>query len=109
MRLRLLDSKNEHDYIWTDSAYLGECFERLLSLGGLESQFHEKDARSHPPSEAAKKLNRFKSAIRACVEHVNGQQADKKDSASENREPRHGGGSRISLSTSYDIFSAAPA
>jgi hypothetical protein len=31
---RLLDPENEHDYVWADSAYSGECFESLLSRGG---------------------------------------------------------------------------
>jgi transposase, IS5 family len=59
-------------YVWADSAYSGECFEELLSLGGFESLIHEKGARNHPLSDAAKELNRVKSAIRACVEHVFG-------------------------------------
>jgi IS5 family transposase len=69
---RLLDPENEHDYVWADSAYSGECFEDLLSLGGFESLIHEKGARNHPLGDAAKELNRVKSAIRACVEHVFG-------------------------------------
>jgi IS5 family transposase len=69
---RLLDPENEHDYVWADSAYSGQCFEDLLSLGGFESLIHEKGARNNPLSNSAKKLNRFKSAIRACVEHVFG-------------------------------------
>jgi hypothetical protein len=54
------------------SAHLGECFEELLNLGKFESLIHEKGARNHPLSDAAKKPNRIKSAIRACVEHVFG-------------------------------------
>jgi IS5 family transposase len=69
---RLLDPENEHNYVWADSAYSGECFEELLSLGGFESLIHEKGARNHPLGDAAKELNRVKSAIRACVEHVFG-------------------------------------
>ena len=68
----LLDPENEHDYVWADSAYSGECFEDLLNLGGFESLIHEKGARNHPLSNAAKELNRVKSSIRACVEHVFG-------------------------------------
>ena len=67
-----LDPENEHDFVWADSAYSGESFEQLLSLGGFESLIHEKGARNHPLSDAAKDLNRIKSAIRACVEHVFG-------------------------------------
>lgn len=43
-----------------------------MSLGGFESLIHEKGARNHPHSDAAKGLNGIKSAIRACVEHVFG-------------------------------------
>nr|WP_225875625.1 transposase [Cyanobium sp. NS01] len=43
-----------------------------MSLGGFESLIHEKRARNNPLSEAAKELNRVKSVIRACVEHVFG-------------------------------------
>jgi IS5 family transposase len=69
---RLLDPENEHDFVWADSAYSGECFEDLLNLAGFESLIHEKGARNHPLSDAAKELNRVKSSIRACVEHVFG-------------------------------------
>jgi IS5 family transposase len=68
----LLDPENQDDYVWADSAYSGQCFEELLSLGGFESRIHEKGAANHPLSEAAKERNRIKSAIRACVEHVFG-------------------------------------
>jgi IS5 family transposase len=68
----LLDPGNEPDYVWAGSAYSGECFESLLSLGGFKSLIHEKGARNDPLSEAGKVLNRIKSAIRACVEHVFG-------------------------------------
>jgi len=69
---RLLDPENRHDYVLAYSAYSGECFEDRLSLGGFESCTHEKGARNHPLSDAAKECNRIKSAIRACVEHVFG-------------------------------------
>jgi hypothetical protein len=60
---RLLDPENEQDYVWADSAYSGECFEKLLSLGGFESLIHEKGAQHNPLSEAAKEANRVKSSI----------------------------------------------
>jgi IS5 family transposase len=69
---RLLDLDKEHDSAWADSAYSGECFEDLLSLGRFESLIHEKVARNHPLSDAVKELNRVKSSIRVCVEHVFG-------------------------------------
>ncbi len=68
----LLNPKNDHDSFWVDSAYAADCFENLLSLGGFESLIHEKGARSSTLSGAAQELNRVKSAIRACVEHVFG-------------------------------------
>ena len=62
----------QHDDVWAHSAYSGQCFEDLLSLGGFESRIHEKGSRHHPLSEAAKERNSVKSAIRSCVEHVFG-------------------------------------
>ena len=111
----LLDPENEHDYVWADSAYSGECFEDLLSLGGYESLIHEKEARNNPVSEAAKELNRVKSAIIACVEQVfgcmimsmGGKMTRKFGLA--RTELRRGGVSKISHSTSSDICSALPA
>jgi hypothetical protein len=61
----LLDPEHKHDYVWADPAYSGECFESLFRLGGFESLIHEKGARTHPLSDAAKGLNRIKQ-----VEHV---------------------------------------
>jgi hypothetical protein len=43
-----------------------------LSLGGYESLIYEKETRNSPLSEAAKELNRIKSSMSACVEHVLG-------------------------------------
>jgi hypothetical protein len=57
---------------WADSAYSGERFSDLLNLGGFEYLIHAQGARNHPLSDAAKELNRVKSSIRACVEHVIG-------------------------------------
>lgn len=68
----LLDSENQGDYVWAASAYSGQCFEDLLSLGGFNSRINEKGSRNYPLSEAAKERNSVKSAIRACVEHVFG-------------------------------------
>ena len=68
----LLDPENQNNYVWADSAYSGECFADLLSLGGFESRIHEKGSRNHPLSETAKERNSVRSAIRAGVEHVFG-------------------------------------
>ena len=72
MLLHLINLENEHDYVWEDSAYSGECFESLLSLGSFESLIYEKGVRNHSLSDIAKELNHIKSVIRACVEHVFG-------------------------------------
>ena len=98
---RLIDPENEHVYVWSDSAYSGECFEDLLSFDGFESLIHEKGARNHPLSDAANELNHVKSAIRAALsmffhhEHVNGRKAYKKDWP---QKKKHSGASRILLS-----------
>jgi hypothetical protein len=68
----LLDPENQDDYVWADSAYSGQCFEDLLSIGGLESRIYEKESCNHPLGDAAKKRNSVKSSIRACVEYVFG-------------------------------------
>jgi len=44
---KLLDPENEQDYVWADSAYSGECFEHLLSLGGFEILIHQKASRNN--------------------------------------------------------------
>jgi len=69
---RLLYPENEHDYVWFDSAYSGERFEKLFNLCGFESLIYEKWARNKPLSKASKEFGRAISAIRACVEHVFG-------------------------------------
>ena len=66
----LRDPENEHDFVWADSAYSGEPIRGLLELAKYESLIHEKGVRNQPLSDAAKELNRTKSAVRACVEHV---------------------------------------
>lgn len=65
---RLLDPENEHGYVWPDSAYSDECFEVFLSLRWFREPDCEKGMCKNPLGKAAKKLNRVKSAIRACVE-----------------------------------------
>ena len=69
---RLLDPENENEYVWADSAYSSECLEELRNLGKFESLIHKKVDRNHSLCDEAKKLNRIKFAIRACVEHVFG-------------------------------------
>ncbi len=66
----LLDPENEHDGAWADSAYSGQWLENLPYHAGFESLIHEKGTHNHPLSVVAKSLNRVKSSIRACVEHV---------------------------------------
>ena len=68
----LLVPENQDDYAWADSAYSGQCFEDLLSLGGVESRIHKKGSSNHPHSDEAKDRNSAKSAIRDCGEHIFG-------------------------------------
>ena len=68
----LLNPENQDYDVWADSAYSGKSFEDLLSLGDFERRIHEKESRNHHISEAAKKYNFVKWAIRACVKHVFG-------------------------------------
>jgi hypothetical protein len=41
MRPHLLDSENEHDYVWAGSAYSGERFEGLLRLWRASLWLHD--------------------------------------------------------------------
>ena len=66
----LLDPENQDDYLWAYSAYSGERFKDLLSLGGFDNRIHEKGSRNHPLSAAATERNSIRSQIRARVEHV---------------------------------------
>ena len=68
----LLDPKIHDDYVWSDSAYSGQCFEDLLSLGSFKRRIDEKDPRKHPLSNEAKGLTFVKSANRASIKHVFG-------------------------------------
>jgi transposase, IS5 family len=65
-----LHPENTDHYVWADSAYVGECFEGVLNLGGFESCIHERPAAI--TIGQANERNRVKSAIRACLEHVFG-------------------------------------
>jgi transposase, IS5 family len=62
----------DDDYVWADSAYSGEHFKDILSLGGCENRIHEKGSRNHPLSAAATERNSIRSQIRARVEYVFG-------------------------------------
>ena len=43
----------QDDYVLADSAYYGERFKDLLSLGGFKNRIHEKGPRNNPLSAAA--------------------------------------------------------
>jgi hypothetical protein len=68
----LLNPKDEHEYIWADSEYPGEYSKDLLSSISFKSLILEKGTRNNPHNEAAKELNRVKTTIRPCVEHIFG-------------------------------------
>jgi transposase, IS5 family len=38
----LLDPENADDYVWADTAYIGECFENLLNFAVLKVAFTKK-------------------------------------------------------------------
>ena len=67
------DEKGCKRPVHADSAYLSEPHERRLAELGLQSQIHEKGARTAPLTDAQKASNREKSRVR--VEHVFGAQA----------------------------------
>ena len=66
----LLDSGNQNDYVWVNSAYSGERFMDLLRLAGFQNRIHEKGSRNHPLRPAATERNSIRSQIRARVEHL---------------------------------------
>lgn len=61
----LLDPENRDDFAWAGSAYLEDCFEALLRLGGFENYVHKKGAQNHLPRDAPNDRHHIKSAIRA--------------------------------------------
>ena len=70
----LLDLSNTGNGVWADSAYRSDQIEANLRTKGLQSRIHRRAARNHPLSERQKSANTTLSKVRACVEHVFGQQ-----------------------------------
>lgn len=68
----VLDSENEGQEIWADSAYRSEDIEAGLEALGYKSKIHERGYRNNPLSEEQRDKNREKSKTRAKVEHVFG-------------------------------------
>ena len=69
---KLLDPENQDDYVWEDSAYSGEVFKDLLSLGGFENRIHENGSRNHPLSATAIERTSIRAQTPTRVEHVFG-------------------------------------
>jgi hypothetical protein len=110
MPQRLLDPENEHDEVWTGSAYSCDFFEYLLGLGGFESLIWEKDSRILSLGDAATELNHVKSSIRAWLESVYGYKIMSLDGKLARRiglkRARHGGFSGVWTSVFLIIFTA---
>lgn len=64
--------RKENEPVWGDSAYRSEEIEGLLTEAGFRSKIHEKGYRNKKLTETQKKNNKWKSTIRARVEHVFG-------------------------------------
>lgn len=68
----LLDTNDEGQSLYADSAYTGEDQEKTISTFKMENKVHEKGYRNNPLTEEQKASNNGKSKTRARVEHVFG-------------------------------------
>lgn len=68
----VLDSQNDSQEVWADSAYRSEAQEARLKEKGCTSHIHERAYRNKPLTEAQKAANTEKSRVRARCEHVFG-------------------------------------
>ena len=68
----LLDTTDEGQPLYADSAYTGEDQEETISTFKMENKVHEKGYRNNPLTEEQKATNKVKSKTRARVEHVFG-------------------------------------
>jgi len=73
----LLDKDNSSADVWADSAY--RCAEREAGLkkAGYRSHVHRKGGRGRQLNARAQEANRKRSTVRARVEHVFAQQANR--------------------------------
>jgi len=73
----LLDENNSSGDVWADSAYRDKAREEALPKANYRSKIHRKGSRKRPLNEREQAANRKRSKIRARVEHVFAQQADR--------------------------------
>ena len=68
----LIGPQNKDENLFADSAYKSAQTDEKLADWQIANWIHEKAARNRPLSEAQKGLNRLKSKIRCCIEHIFG-------------------------------------
>lgn len=73
----LLDETNSSGSVWADSAYRSAEREAALPGAHYRSHIHRKATRKRPLNEREQEANRKRSKVRARVEHVFAQQADR--------------------------------
>jgi len=73
----LLDNKNSSGDVWADSAYRDQSRESTLPEMNYRSHIHRKGTRERMLNERQQAENRKRSKVRARVEHVFAQQADR--------------------------------
>ncbi|MEW8483080.1 MAG: IS5 family transposase [Candidatus Thiodiazotropha endolucinida] len=73
----LLDEKNSSGDVWADSAYCDQAREETLPAANYRSHIHRKGTRKWPLNEREQAANRKRSRVRARVEHVFAQQANR--------------------------------
>lgn len=73
----LLDENNSSGAIWADAAYRDQEREKALPKANYRSKIHRKGSRKRPLNEREQEANRKRSKIRARVEHVFAQQANR--------------------------------
>ncbi len=73
----LLDENNSNGSVWADSAYRSVKREAALTGVHYRSQIHRKSTRKRPLNKREQEANRKRSRVRARVEHVFAQQANR--------------------------------
>jgi transposase, IS5 family len=68
----LLDTNDQYQELYADSAYVGEKQEAVISKNKMLNKVHEKGYKNKPLTENQKAKNTQKSKIRARVEHIFG-------------------------------------
>jgi IS5 family transposase len=68
----LLDDKDALEDFYADSAYTGQCQEKIIKSKKMHSKVCEKGYRNKPLTDVQKENNRKKSSVRSRVEHIFG-------------------------------------